>query len=1031
MKPIEKVIANSISTALVHVRTLSLCFLILLVAVISARALDPNKLITQYGHTAWRVQDGFLSAPNTITQTTDGYIWVGTIQGLMRFDGVKFSLWTPPEGQSLPSSGINSLHGARDGSLWIGSTGGLARLKDGQLLNYAPQTGHSGINRIMEDETGTIWFTRYRVNDGKGPLCRITGEDLRCYGTADGIPPDAAYASGLKKDAAGNIWLGSAMLCRWSPGSPASVYFEKELKHTGGDGVIDVAVSASGSIWAALDGIGPDLGVRHYSEGKWSGYVVPGFDGTKVRSHVLFIDRNNSLWVGTESQGLYHIHDGTADHYGMANGLSGISVSSIYEDREGNIWVATDSGVDMFRDTPVVSFTSNEGLSGADIDSIIALRNGTLLVGNQQAVDVIRPGSRHSAITTLKGLPGEDLMAMLEERSGRIWLGVDDRLVTYENGRFGEAKKSDGSPLGHIGLTMSLTEDVDGNVWALVLSTEGRRRLLRIKDQVVQEDLPVDDAMRRGLYLAADRQSGFWMASLAEKLARYRDGRMEVFSLWQGEGLFITHTLFVDSENAVWVSTNRGLYRRTDETLNVLDSRNGLPCSVIYSAIEDNQGALWLYAQCGILKIPAQDIATWRESPESKVSVEILDLLDGAFPGAGSIISPRVAKSPDGRLWFVNGKIVQTIDPSRFETNPLSPPVHLEELIADRKSYRTHGQIVLPPLRGELEINYTALCLTVPQKVRFRYKLEGYESEWHDVGTRRQAFYNDLGPGQYRFRVIASNNDGVWNETGATLDFTIEPRWYQTAAFRVLSLFLLGIIAWALYRLRIRQISNVITARFDERLAERTRLARELHDTLLQTIQGSKLVADDALEQPGNSVHMRRALEQLSAWLGQATEEGRNALSLLRTSTTETNDLAGAFRRAAEGCQLRETAEVTFSVVGDAKEMHPIVRDEVYRIGYEAIRNACQHSGATRLEVELSYAHDLSVRVKDNGSGIEPVVAAEGRQGHFGLQGMRERAARIGAKLTIVSSANSGTEITLVVPGAIVFRKASKPALEP
>jgi signal transduction histidine kinase len=321
-----------------------------------------------------------------------------------------------------------------------------------------------------------------------------------------------------------------------------------------------------------------------------------------------------------------------------------------------------------------------------------------------------------------------------------------------------------------------------------------------------------------------------------------------------------------------------------------------------------------------------------------------------------------------------------------------------------------------------LEINYTALSYTVPRRVKFRYKLEGDDADWHDAGTRRQAFYNNLGPGQYRFRVIASNEDGVWNEEAAVLDFSIAPTWYQTTSFRILCLLSVGLIAWVLYRLRIRQVARAMSARFDARLDERTRLARELHDTFLQTVQGSKLVADDALEQSGDPVRTRLALEKLSAWLGQAKEEGRAALDSLRTSTTETNDLAEAFRRATENCQSRGSTEVAFSVVGDARDMHPIVRDEVYRIGYEAIRNACAHSGASQLSVELRYERDLVVRVKDDGKGIPPAVVAGGKGGHFGLQGMRERAGRIGAKLTLDSSATSGTEVTLVVPGAVVFR---------
>jgi signal transduction histidine kinase len=271
--------------------------------------------------------------------------------------------------------------------------------------------------------------------------------------------------------------------------------------------------------------------------------------------------------------------------------------------------------------------------------------------------------------------------------------------------------------------------------------------------------------------------------------------------------------------------------------------------------------------------------------------------------------------------------------------------------------------------------------------------------------------------------VIACNNDGVWNDAGATLDFIVTPAWYQTNWFRILCAASGVLILLAFHKLRLRQIARTISIRFDERLAERTRMARDLHDTFLQTIQGSKLVADRALKPSTDAIQMHRALEQLSVWLGRATQEGRAALNSLRTSTTQTNDLAEALRRLTENGLFPSSMGVTFSVVGDAREMHPIVRDEIYRIGYEALRNAFAHSCASRLEVELRYANDLALRVSDNGTGIDPAIADTGKDGHFGLQGMRERTARIGGKLTIVSSANSGTEIKLIVPGGTIFLK--------
>jgi signal transduction histidine kinase len=453
-----------------------------------------------------------------------------------------------------------------------------------------------------------------------------------------------------------------------------------------------------------------------------------------------------------------------------------------------------------------------------------------------------------------------------------------------------------------------------------------------------------------------------------------------------------------------------------------MDSHNGLPCSP-GAALVDGSGSLWLEGSCGYLRVPAADLASWSARPEAHVTVTTLGALDGADPGwNGDRIQPNAAKSPDGRLWFVGSSSLQMIDPGRSYKNPTPPPVHVEGLIADGKRYSPASPITLPPLTRDIQIDYTALSFVLPQRMGFRYILEGRDPGWQDPGLRRQAFYSDLRPGSYRFRVTASNNDAVWNETGAMLDFRVAAAWYQTIWFRSLCVVVGVLLLWAIYRLRVRQIAGTMRTRFNERLAERTRIARDLHDTFLQTIQGSKLVADDALSATTDLPRMRQAMEKLSAWLGRATEEGRAALNSLRTSTTEVNDLADAFRRALEECRTHSSMEVSLQVSGQIQEMHPIVRDEVYRIGYEAIRNACAHSKAMQLSVELSYAQDLNLRIHDNGAGIDPDIVHRGKPGHFGLQSMRERAARIMGKFSVESSRGSGTVITLTVPGGIIYR---------
>jgi len=995
---------------------------------LSARAfaLDPHRMISQYAHTVWRVQDGFPRGPQEFTQTNDGYIWIATAAGLLRFDGVTM---TPvPTRKSFPTNlGVNRLVGSRDGSLWMVTYRGLNRLnKDGEGISIPIKRG--SVANLLEDHAGTIWIARNHLDGIEGTLCRVVGVDLKCYGRdkSDGNPAQSATA--LAEDSSGDIWFACQMLCRWN-GKSISHYMEEQLDHPSGDGVVAVAAGAAGAVWIALDGVGPGLGVRYYSNGSFLSYVVPGFDGAAIRAERLYVDREQTLWVGTAAQGLYHIHDGHADHYGAEQGLTGNEVHSIYEDREGNVWITTDRGVDLFRDIAIVSFSLTEGMGGSDFRAVIARKDHSIWAAIKGALAIIRPDSV-SMITAAGGHPIQDVSALLEDHLGQVWLGINRTVMVYQLGRFSEIKGQDGRLLDDIGKIVSFAEDSDGNIWAIAFDDLRRvDHLLRIRDLRVQEDIDLASLMpRRAHFLGADPAGGLWIGTGEGKLAHYQNGVAKIVSNGRGgTAKVFVFSLSVDSAGVVWATTNQGLYRWDHDKLSVMDSRNGLPCSDSTAALIDRSGSLWLEGRCDYVRISAADLARWIADPESKVTVTTLDTLDGADTGWNEDrIQPNAARSPDGRLWFVGLRSLQMIDPERSYKNPTPPPVYVEGLVADGKSYSPTSPITLPALTRDLQIDYTALSFVMPQRMGFRYRLEGRDKDWEDPGLRRQVFYSDLPPGSYRFRVIASNNDGVWNETGAALDFKVAAAWYQTIWFRSLCFIAGLLLLWAIYRLRVRRIAAAMKARFDERLAERTRIARDLHDTFLQTIQGSKLVADDALSAATDPSHMRHAMEKLSAWLGRATEEGRDALNSLRTSITEANDLAGGFNRALEECRILGSMEVSLQVSGQIQDMHPIVRDEVYRIGYEAIRNACVHSRATQLRVELSYAQDLSLRIVDDGMGIYPEILRRGKVGHFGLQNMRERAARIVGKFSVESAAGSGTVITLAVPGGIIYRTVNK-----
>jgi signal transduction histidine kinase/ligand-binding sensor domain-containing protein len=991
----------------------------------TAWALDPHRHVTQFGHSAWRTQDGFVDRPVAVTQTADGYVWIATRDGLVRFDGVKFTPWSPLPGESLPSRGLSALLGARDGSLWIGTPGGLSHLKDGHLFNYTTTASSPGISVIAEDPAGTIWLTRYRLNDGMGPLCRVAGERLFCYGKKDGLVPP--YAIGLAAQPDGTLWFACKMVCRFAAGAFTSYFSEQLTNPAGGNGAMDVAVDSSGSVWASFDGVGPGLGVRRFADGKWTSFVIPGFDGSTVRSHTLFVDRERTLWIGTESNGLYHVHDGHADHYERADGLSGNHIGSMYEDREGNLWLTTDRGLDMLHDTSVVTYSTTEGFVGSDVKSVLALRDGTVWVGNEEALNVIDSNGIR-AIDPRHGLPGQNVAGLFEDSAGRLWVGVADTIRTYERGRFALIFGADGQPLARAGTAMAFTEDRHGDVWALTSAVaSAHRHLLRTRNRRVVEDVPLDAIISRAGFLASDRRDGVWIADSTGGFARVRNGKADVVvRLEASEGPVVGLSLSVDADGSVWFPTNRGLYRWQDGRISRLDSTHGLPCPVIYSAIHDDEGTLWLYARCGLLRIPASAWAAWLMASDSKVSVDVFDFHDGAQP-SNIQGQPAVSKSPDGRLWFACTAFVQMIDPRRTYVNTVPPPVHIDAIVADGRTYATVAPARLPPLPRQLEIDYTALSFKFPRRVRFRYKLEGHDPDWHDAGDRRQALYNDLRPGNYRFRAVASNDAGVWNETGAVLDFSIEPAWFQTRSFFVATGIGVLLVATALYRIRVRQIARTMKARFDERLAERTRVARDIHDTLLQTVQGSKLVADHALKNAADHGQLVRAVGQLAEWLAQANEEGRAALNSLRTSTSEPNDLADAFQRALDECRVHANMEVSLSVVGHGRDLHPVVRDEIYRTGYEAIRNACRHSMGGTVDVMLEYARDLTLRIRDDGVGIDPVVLEKGKEGHFGLRGMRERAARIGGRFAIETAPGAGTAVTLIIPGRVAFTAASQP----
>ena len=968
-----------------------------------ATALDPNTRITQYRHTAWRVQEGvFETAPNAITQTADGYIWIGTGSGLVKYDGVRFVPWTPPAAKSSFSSAIYSLRGSSDGTLWIGTATRLLSWKDNHLQEHVP----GRINSILEDRKRRIWAARSRPPDLSGGLCQVVGEHPRCIGAEDRMM--LLHAQPLAEDARGNLWIGSSnQLMQWNDSS-FEPYFRKELEQFQGlSSVTDIAAGADGSVWAAIPRKG--FGLIQIVDGHPRKRQPKGIKPEQVEA--LFMDRDGSLWIGTSNDGVYRMHGEQVDHFRTEDGLSSNAVTGFYQDREGNLWLATSKGLDCFRDSRVVTFSTREGLAADIAGSVVASGDGSVWIGTRGSLDLLR-GDKVTSIP----IPGHLVTSLWQDHAKRLWVGVDKLLTIYENGQFRKINRPDGSPLG---TAVAITEDREQNIWVSVAS-EGRK-LFRIRDLRVQDEFTTDQIPYARL-LAADPTGGIWLGFANGNLGHYQAGKLEVFPLQQGE--LPLPGLTIDADGSAWASTRSGIVHWKNREMKTLTSKNGLPCDTFFSSIRDRNATLWIYSKCGLIAIADSELERWWQQPDRMVQFQILDVFDGAMPGP-TTFQPAVSKSPDGRLWFVNDAVLQRIDPGGLAKNPVPPPVYVEEVRADRKNYAVGGLVRLPARSRDIEIGYTALSFAIPQRVLFRYRLDGRDQEWQDAGTRRQVFYSDLPPGPYRFHVTASNNDGVWNEAGTSLDFSVDPAWYQTRWFQAACVAVFLAVIWGLYRYRLRHIAHEFNVRLEERVGERTRIARDLHDTLLQSFQALMLrlqVVDDLLPE-GKA---KEQLEQTLQRADQAMAEGRSAVYDLRSSSTVANDLAQAVRGLGDELATQDSAAFRLVVEGPARDLHPIIRDEVYRITREALRNVVSHAHAHHIETEITYGERaFRLRIRDDGEGIPPEILEEGRPGHYGLPGMRERAKQIGGKLDIWSGTGAGTEIELSIAGSIAYRTSA------
>jgi len=887
-----------------------------------------------------------------------------------------------------------------------------------------------------------VWAGAFGVPKGK--LCAIRPGAVRCYGEDGSL---GQWVWSLYEDSQGRLWAGAETgLWQRQPGLPRRYPVPHSIETAQA-----LAEGSDGAVLLIAEG------VWQFGQGRINEYPLTTPAAGLTTPVNVFRDRDGGLWIGTLQRGLVRVYQGQGSWFAQGDGLSDNRILCFFEDREGSIWVGTAEGLDRFRQWAVSSISMKQGLSSPSVWSVVAGRDGSVWlstldglnrwnngrvthyhaanVGERvraawQAMPASERLVRERNFTEVfdPGLPDDRAGSLYEDDLGRIWVSTPVGIARFEGRRFTRIREL---PAGWVNV---ISGDNHGGVW-ISYQDHG---LVHWAGGKVVEGIPWS-ALGGNVIAAAvvsdPMQGGLWLGFFDGGLMYVKDGQVGArYGEKDGLGKGFVMGLQLDRDGTLWAATEGGLSRLKEGRIATLTTANGLPCDTVHWA-EELDGSFWLYTPCGLLRVPRTELEAWSADPTRKVQFTIFDSSDGVKVHARLTgYTPHVSKAPDGKLWFAHFESVSVIDPLHLPVNQLPPPVHIEKITIDEKTYEAKNGLRLPPRVRSLAVDYTALSLIAPEKVRFRYKLENQNRNWHEVVNDREVQYTNLAPGTYRFLVKACNNSGLWNEDGASVEFVILPAWYQASWFRILCAATLLALLWAAYLLRIRHLAHQFNLTLEARVAERTRIARDLHDTLLQSFQGLLPRFQAAIHKlPKDAMDARTTLEAAVEQASAAIAEGRDAVQGLRLSTVESNDLALAIRTVGEELASANTVQPSpnFKVVveGTTRNLHPILRDEIYRLAAEALRNAFCHAAAQNVEVEIRYdENNFRLRVRDDGKGIHPeVLRTDGREGHYGLHGMKERAALVGGKVTIWSEVGSGTEIELTISASKAYAKFTRP----
>jgi signal transduction histidine kinase/ligand-binding sensor domain-containing protein len=968
-----------------------------------AFALNAVLDISQYAHTAWRNRDGFSTAAiDAIAQTPDGYLWLGTTSGLLRFDGVRTTPWQPPTGEALPSNWIRSLMVARDGTLWIGTLKGLVSWHAGEVRRF-PHLAGASIDSLVQDRQGTVWVGAIRVPHGL--LCAIEGSaaTMRCDGE-DGAMP---YVASLFEDTRGNLWVGASTgLWRWRPGSPA--------RYAGFDNPNVASAFIEEDDHALL--IATRTGLKRLIDRRVEEYRAA--DSRGLHAHRLLRDRDGGVWVGTTGEGLLHVHHGKVERFTQADGLSSDGVFALFEDREGSIWVATAGGLDRFREFVVSTISTKQRLSSEPVNSVVAGRDGAVWLGTSHGLDKWIDGRVDHY------REASPVWFLFEDEGPRLWVGTDRQFGLFERGRVVPISGMAG------GVIRSMAVDRRGDFWIAYQD----RGLFHLRAEREVESTPWVELGHTDFAsaVAADRvRDGLWLGFYNGGIAYLADGEIRArYTSADGLGDGTVSDLQVDPDGTVWASTEGGLSRLKNDRVATLTSRNGLPCDAVQWIREDDEHSRWLNTPCGLVRVTGSELEAWSaasdEVPASTATVHpvVFDAADGVSGLPAAAGRPGIAKSIDGRLWFVRSDGVSVVDPRHLSLNRMPAPVHIERILADRQTFdamTTGNGLRLPPLIRDLQIDYTALSLVAPEKMRFRYKLEGWDRDWQEVGTRRQAFYNKLAPRAYRFRVTAANNSGVWNETGASLDFSVAPAYYQTAWFPAFSVGLVLALIWTAHRVRLRivQTHEREISALNERLMkaqeqERMRIAGELHDGVMQEMLSVTMMLGTAKRRIDDPSRATATIDLIQEKLIQVGTDLRQLSHGLHPPMLQEAGLPATVRVYCEEFSAASGVAMKCDCDESARDLSRGAALALFRVVQEALGNAAKHAQAKHIAVRLTRTGEaVRLVVSDDGAGFETArVAPRG----LGLIMMRERATQLNGTFVLDSVPGRGTTICIAIP---------------